>query len=285
MIPQQNVKRVAVQQVRGGQTRQQKDLLAIEEPLEIRLAFEEAGRRVEQSVSITMRTPGDDFELAAGFLFGEGIIHGYDDIDQITYCVEPGKEKQEYNVVRVQLRPGVRFDPDRLLRHFYTTSSCGVCGKASLEALQIRNRPVLPQDRLVISAEIMPRLAGTLRQAQSVFEKTGGLHAAGLFDTQGNLISLREDVGRHNAVDKLVGERLSANRLPLFDTIMMVSGRSSFEIMQKALAAGIPVVVAVGAPSSLAVELAREFGMTLVGFARGDGFNVYSGAQRIAFGA
>ncbi len=283
MIPRRNIERVTVQKVRDGQATRQTDLLAIEEPLEIRLVFEEAGRRVEQSTSITMRTPGDDFELAAGFLFGEAIIRSRDEIDQISYCVGPEKEQQAYNVVSVQLRKGVQFDPDRLLRHFYTTSSCGVCGKASLEALQISSRPTLPADRPLVSAAIVPRLAETLRQAQSVFEKTGGLHAAGLFDTQGNLISLREDVGRHNAVDKLVGERLLADQLPLYDTLMMVSGRTSFEIMQKALVAGVAVVAAVGAPSSLAVELAREFGMTLLGFARGDSFNIYAGGQRIQY--
>ena len=283
MIPRRSVKRVQAQRVRQAQASRLEEVLAVEEPLEIRLAFGEAGRRVEQSISITMRTPGDDFELTAGFLYSEGIIHGHDDIDRISYCLGPEKEKQEYNVVSAQLRPGVRFDPERLLRHFYATSSCGVCGKASLEALQVRGFPMLPRDRPTIAAEIVPRLAGRLRQAQPVFEKTGGLHAAALFDAQGNLVSLREDVGRHNAVDKLVGERLLLNQVPLHDYCMMVSGRVGFEIVQKALVAAIPLVVAVGAPSSLAVELAREFGLTLLGFARGDGFNIYAGAQRVQF--
>ncbi len=281
MLPHRSVKRVKAQKVRQAQARRFDDMLAVEEPLEIRIVFGEAGRRVEQSISITMRTPGNDFELAAGFLYGEGILHGPDDVEQITYCLGPEKEKQEYNVVSVRLRPGVRFDPDRLLRHFYTTSSCGVCGKASLEALQIGSVPTLLSDRPSIAAEIVPQLADKLRQAQPVFEKTGGLHAAALFDNQGNLVSLREDVGRHNAVDKIVGERLLGNQFPLHDYLMMVSGRAGFEIVQKALVAGIPLVVAVGAPSSLAVELAREFGMTLLGFARGDAFNIYAGAQRL----
>lgn len=282
-MPRRSVKRIKAQRVHRAQARRLDDVLAVEEPLEIRLVFGETGRRIEHSISITMRTPGDDFELAAGFLYSEGIIHSHDDVDQIAYCLGPEKEKQEYNVVSVQLSPGVRFDPDRLLRHFYMTSSCGVCGKASLEALQIGSDPALPPDRPAIAAEIVPQLADRLRQAQSVFEKTGGLHAAALFDVQGSLVSLREDVGRHNAVDKIIGERLLANKFPLFDHVMMVSGRAGFEIMQKALVAGIPLVVAVGAPSSLAVELAREFGMTLLGFARGDGFNIYAGAQRVKF--
>ena len=283
MIPRRSTARVTVQKVRDGQTRPRQDVLAVEEPLEIRLAYEEAGRRVEQSTSVTMRTPGDDFELAAGFLFSEGIVQNRDQIQQISYCLDSSIEEQQYNIVRVRLRPGVHFDPDRLLRHFYTTSSCGVCGKASLEALQLRSCPVLPEDRPVISEEMAHGLPEKLRRAQSVFEKTGGLHAAALFDALGNFISLREDVGRHNAVDKLVGQQLLAGRLPLYDDLMVVSGRASFEIVQKALVAGIPMLVAVGAPSSLSVELAREFGMTLLGFVRDGSFNIYAGAQRVKF--
>jgi FdhD protein len=281
MIPQHNIQRVAVQRVRSGQVTRHNDVLAVEEPLEIRLVHDAAGERAEQSLSITMRTPGDDFELAAGFLVGEGIVREVHDIQQMQYCVDREKEAQAYNVVSVQLGAGVRFDAARLLRHFYTTSSCGVCGKASLEALEIQGSPALPPGAPVVSAEVLRGLDAKLRTAQTVFDKTGGLHAAALFDVSGNLISLREDVGRHNAVDKLVGEQLMAGRLPLSGMLMMVSGRSSFEIMQKALMAGIPIVAAVGAPSSLAVDLARQFGMTLLGFVRGESFNIYAGAQRV----
>lgn len=291
MIPRRSIKQVTIQKVRhdgnnsssNDKVRRYQDILAVEEPLEMRLVFIENGRRLDKSLAITMRTPGDDFELVAGFLFSEGIIQNRDELEQISYCVGLEKEKQQYNVVSVQLRLGVGFDADRLLRHFYMTSSCGVCGKASLEALQIRGCPTLPQDHPIISGKIISDLTEKLRQAQSVFERTGGLHAAALFDASGNLISLREDVGRHNAVDKLIGERLLANKIPLFDYLMLVSGRAGFEIVQKALMAGIPLVAAVGAPSSLAVDLAREFGMTLLGFVRNESFNIYTGAQRVQF--
>jgi FdhD protein len=285
MIPRRSIKQIAIQKVRNNNNKvtRYQDILAVEEPLEIRLGLIEDGRRLEKSISLTMRTPGDDFELAAGFLFSEGIIQNRDEIEQISYCVGLEKEKQQYNVVSVQLRSGVDFDPDRLLRHFYTTSSCGVCGKASLEALQIRGCPTLPKAHPIISAKVISELTAKLRQAQSVFEKTGGLHAAALFDASGNLISLREDVGRHNAVDKLIGEQLLAHKIPLFDYLMLVSGRAGFEIVQKALMAGIPMVAAVGAPSSLAVDLAREFGMTLLGFVRDESFNIYTGDQRVQF--
>jgi FdhD protein len=215
-----------------------------------------------------MRTPGDDYELAAGFLFGEGIIHQHSDIHQISYCVGPRKELQEYNLVSVHLNPGCNFDAKRLTRNFYTTSSCGVCGKSSIDALrvQVSARPTFTAPP--IAPSILYALSGKLRERQRVFEKTGGLHAAGLFDPAGNLLSLREDVGRHNATDKLIGEQFLAGKTPLSNTILVLSGRASFELVQKALVAGIPVMAAVGAPSSLAVELAKEFGMTLLGFLR-----------------
>jgi FdhD protein len=204
-----------------------------------------------------------------------------DEVYQIRYCVDGSREAQAFNVVSVHLRPGIQPDTDRLQRHFYTTSSCGVCGKASLEALELQACPALPPERPRIPEATVRELDGKLRAAQAVFDKTGGLHAAALFDASGELISAREDVGRHNAVDKLIGEQFLAGRLPLFGALMMVSGRASFEIMQKALMAGIPVVAAVGAPSSLAVDLAQQFGMTLLGFVRGESFNIYAGAQRI----
>jgi FdhD protein len=258
-----------------------KDALAVEEPLEIRLAWRDAdGSARTQAVAVTMRTPGDDFELVAGFLHGEGILSSRDLLREITYCRD-GKAEQEYNVVEARLRPGLAVDVDRLQRNFYTTSSCGVCGKASLDAVQAQGCAVLPGGSVRVEAELVPLLPDRLLDAQGVFQNTGGLHAAGIFDSEGELILLREDVGRHNAVDKAVGTLFLDGRLPASERILVVSGRASFEIVQKAVAAGIPVLVAVGAPSSLAVELADRFGQTLVGFARNGRFNVYTGRERI----
>lgn len=272
---------VQILKVNGRNVLQQRDAIAVEEPLEIRLLFQQKGRWVKQSISITMRTPGHDFELAVGFLFSEGIIHSGQDIQELSYCVGPDKAAQEYNIVNVRVKPGVAFDMKRLERHFYTTSSCGVCGKASLEALAIQGRTAIPADGLLVVRQVVPRLPETLRTAQAVFERTGGLHGAGLFDREGRLLSLREDVGRHNAVDKLIGDQVLQGRIPLKECLMLVSGRASFEIMQKALMASVPIVAAVGAPTSLAVALANEYGMTLVGFVRGESFNIYTGARRI----
>jgi FdhD protein len=255
--------------------------LAVEEPLEIRLGFIENGKATHKSVSITMRTPGDDFELAAGFLFTEGIITSANQINKIQHCGAAAKQNDLRNTVRVDLRADVKIDFKRLERHFYTSSSCGVCGKTSIEALEtgvcrLKN-PASP----VFSAETIHRLPETLRSSQNVFDRTGGLHAAALFNAAGEMQNLREDVGRHNAVDKLVGAEFLANRTPLFDKLLLVSGRASFELVQKALMAGIPILAAVGAPSSLAVELAREYGMTLMGFVRDNRFNIYTGKERI----
>jgi FdhD protein len=266
-----------VRVVEDGRVRVRPDTLATEEPMEIRLL---AGS-TKQTVAVTMRTPGADFELAAGFLYGEGIVDSPDDILKISYCVDSDLDaEQRYNIVNVELRGGREFDLRPLERHFYTTSACGVCGKASLEQLELRGCPVMAAGPEV-SAEIINTLPEKLREAQGLFDATGGLHAAALFDKRGNLLALREDVGRHNATDKLVGWALLEGRLPLTDHIVMVSGRSSFEILQKCLMAGVPVVCAVSAPSSLAVDVAREFGMTLVGFLRGGRFNVYAGSERI----
>lgn len=271
---------VTICKVRTGRMQSLRDVVATEEPLEIRVVRAEAGRPVASSVSVTMRTPGNDFELAAGFLFSEGILHSREEIAQISYCVDVPAE-QQFNVVNVYLRPGIPFDDSRLRRNFYITSSCGICGKASLEALQVQGCRPFPADGPVVSEAVLFRLHDELRRAQALFRQTGGLHAAGLFTVDGTLIVLREDVGRHNAVDKVVGERLLAGKIPVRDALLMVSGRASFEIMQKAAVAGIPIVVAVGAPSSLAVDTAETFGMTLVGFLRTDAFNVYAGAGRI----
>lgn len=262
----------------GRRTAARDDALATEEPMETRLIA--AGQR--HTIAVTMRTPGSDFELSAGFLYGEGIVATREEIRAITYCLDDGVDaEQRYNIVNVELPAGVNPDLRMLERHFYTNSSCGVCGKASLEALEIRGCPVVAPGP-VVTPEVIYALPDQLRQAQRLFEATGGLHAAALFDAAGDLVTLREDVGRHNAIDKLVGWALLQDRLPLTEHIVMVSGRSSFEILQKCVAAGAPIVCAVSAPSSLAVDVARRFGVTLVGFLRGRRFNIYAGEERIA---
>lgn len=270
----------SVIRVTGTEWNQEEDVLAVEEPLEIRLRWWEADALVEKSIAVTMRTPGADFELAAGFLFSEGIIAGRADYFDVGYCLDDA-ELQTFNIVSVTLMPDRTFDMSRLERHFYTTSSCGVCGKATLEALEVQGCEVL-QPGFSVDPEVLRGLPDTLRQAQAVFEQTGGLHAAGLFDHKGRLLSLREDVGRHNALDKVIGEQLMARRTCLDDRILLLSGRASFELLQKALMARIAVVASVGAPSSLAVELAQSFGVTLVGFVRPDGFNIYTHPGRIS---
>jgi FdhD protein len=266
-----------VRVVEDGRARVKSDYLATEEPMEIRLV---AGEK-RQTVAVTMRTPGADFELAAGFLYGEGIVHSRDEIKKISYCVDSDVDaEQRYNIVNVELWADREYDLRPLERHFYTTSACGVCGKASLEQLELRGCPVVGPGPEV-SAQTIYALPDKLRETQGLFEATGGLHAAALFDGEGELLALREDVGRHNATDKLVGWALLEGRLPLAENVVMVSGRSSFEILQKCLTAGVPIVCAVSAPSSLAVDVARQFGMTLVGFLRGGRFNTYAGFDRI----
>lgn len=273
--------RTRVGVVEDGKVRRRPDTLATEEPMETRLVTGGS----TQTVAVTMRTPGADFELAAGFLYGEGIITSAEEIEKISYCVDPEVDaEQQYNIVNVELRGGRSYDLRSLDRHFYTTSACGVCGKASLEQLELRGCPVIPPGPEV-EAEVIYGLPDKLREAQGLFEATGGLHAAALFDAEGELLALREDVGRHNATDKLVGWALMEGRLPLSGHIVMVSGRSSFEILQKCLTAGVPVVAAISAPSSLAVDVARDFGMTLIGFLRGERFNVYAGGERITPGS
>lgn len=257
------------------------DALAVEEPLEIRLGFIEAKKATHKSISITMRTPGDDFELAAGFLFTEGIIKSTDQISRIGHCGRPRKDSNLRNTVRVDLRSDVEIDFKRLERHFYTSSSCGVCGKTSIEALRTGVCSLAENTSPTFAAETIHCLPEVLRSRQNVFDRTGGLHAAALFNAAGKMESLREDVGRHNAVDKLIGTQFLTGKTPISDKLLLVSGRASFELVQKALMAGIPILAAVGAPSSLAVELAREYGMTLLGFVRDNRFNIYTGAERI----
>lgn len=267
--------RVRIREISGTAAKDRRDDLATEEPLEIRISH----RDQRKTVAITMRTPGHDFELAAGFLHGEGIA-GHGDVAAIGYCTdEDVPPEARYNTVTVRLGRPLP-DLPALDRHFVTSSACGVCGAASLDVLRHRCVPI-PASGLELTPEILYGLPYQLRKAQGVFGKTGGLHAAGLFTGGGGLVAAREDVGRHNAVDKLIGWASMQERLPLRDHVLMVSGRASYEIMQKALAAGIPVVCAVSAPSSLAVDLAREFGMTLVGFLREERCNVYAGAERI----
>jgi FdhD protein len=269
-----------VLQIADDTGRERTDILAVEEPLEIRLYPRENAPYVQ--VAVTMRTPGHDFELAAGFLHTEGILRHPDDVRAISYCTDPGLDgEQQYNIVNLFVRAEAPVDLASLQRNFYTTSSCGVCGKASIEAIHVRGICPIADDGFAVGADIFGLLGDRLRGSQRIFEKTGGLHAAGLFDDRGQLQVLREDVGRHNAVDKLIGEAFLGRRMPLRRHLMMVSGRASFEIVQKAAAAGIPIVVAVSAPSSLACDVAEAFGITLVGFARGSRFSIYTKPARI----
>ncbi len=242
------------------------DLLAVEEPLEIRVGG--------QPLAVTMRTPGHDIDLAAGFLATEGVIGSAADLSEIKLC--------DGNVADVTLAPGTPGPGERMRRNFVTTSACGVCGKESIDAIRVRARYDVSADRSTVAPAVLADLPDRLRAAQRVFASTGGLHAAGIFTAGGTLLALREDVGRHNAVDKVIGWALREGRLPLAGCVLLVSGRASFELTQKALMAGMPMLAAVSAPSSLAAELAEESGMTLVGFLRGTSMNVYTGAHRLA---
>ena len=269
-VPLKPSSTVKIQKWSNSVHRALSDQVATEEPLEIRVNG--------KSISVTMRTPAHDKELAAGFLYTEGIVHSPKDIAEIVGCQNPKSELDE-NTINVFLKSGAAFDPSKLTRHFYTSSSCGVCGKVSLEAVQHNFKPV--KSKFKISEKILYTLPDKLRTAQETFEKTGGLHASALFDSKGKLVVLREDVGRHNALDKVVGWGLLNKKLPFKNLCLLVSGRVSFEIMQKALAAGIPLVAAIGAPSSLAVSMAKENGQTLVGFLRDRGMNNYTHPNRV----
>lgn len=275
------------------------DSLAVEEPLEIRLDYVDdlsTGHRKQKSVSITMRTPGADPELAVGFLFTEGLIQNRDDVINVAHCGPKLAHLGQSNVIKVQLAPseGVLRRLKNLDRNFYTTSSCGVCGKSSIEALKTLNqyncrifdtaetRSADPTSRrFTVARKLLSTLPEKLREGQAVFDRTGGLHASGLFSSSGQLLTIQEDVGRHNALDKLIGDAYLRNRLPLSNAILMLSGRISFELVQKASMAGLKFIAAVGAPSSLAVELAHEMDMTMVGFLRGPSFNLYCGERRL----
>lgn len=263
-----------VLRIRDGVVDQRPDTLAAEEPMEIRVAG--------KALTITMRTPGDDFDLAVGFLVSEGVVRRASDVLSARYCAGATDDgTNTYNVVDVGLDPSLPPLDLSLERNFYTTSSCGLCGKASLDAVRTASTWSVADDPLRLTPELLASLPGRLRDSQRVFDKTGGLHAAALFSADGELLVVREDVGRHNAVDKVIGHAVRGGLLPLRKTVLMVSGRASFELVQKAVMAGIPALAAVSAPSSLAVDLAEENGMTLVGFLRGTSMNVYSGAERV----
>lgn len=280
-IPQQ---KIDLTRFSKGKLLEASDVVAVEEPLEIRVAFGPPDDRRSRSLSITMRTPGHDFELAVGFLLSEGLINRADDIASHEFCGPPPEGSARGNTLLIDLSPDVDFDTAKLQRHFYTTSSCGVCGKASLDAVRAQGLTPFPQEslsQLQLPATLITDLPNRLRESQPVFDQTGGLHAAGLFDAAGTLIDSREDVGRHNAVDKLLGRQLIAGTVPLHQNVLSVSGRASFELVQKALLGGVPMMVAVGAPSSLAVELASEFNMTLIGFTTQNRFNIYTCPQRV----
>jgi len=260
---------------------EQTDMLAAEEPLEIRLEYGESLNRQIQNVSVTMRTPGNDAELATGFLFTEGIIKNSSDIAEASHCFIACAENKE-NVIQVSLKPGVVPNLRNSERNFYTTSSCGVCGKGSINAIRTVNEHSAAVDNInSIDAQTLISLPQILENSQEVFADTGGLHASALFTTEGELLIVREDVGRHNALDKLIGAALNNNQLPLNQQVLLLSGRASFELVQKAVMAGINIIAAVGAPSTLAVQLAEEFNVTLVGFLRNQRFNIYTAAHRI----
>lgn len=274
-IQTESIATTAIQSFREGRLHARDDVLAVEEPLEVRLR--PAAGKTHFSVSVTMRTPGHDAELAAGFLFTEGLLASPDAVQEIV----AGDAETEGNVVTVWVKPGVPLDTHRLLRHFYTSSSCGVCGKASLDAVRVQLTRDVHRDPLQVPASLIASLPDRLRAQQSLFQQTGGLHASWLCDASGALLAVREDVGRHNALDKVIGAEFLAGRLPLVEHILVLSGRASFELLQKAAMAGIPMVVAVGAPSTLAVKLAEETGITLIGFTRAESFNVYTGSARV----
>ena len=275
------VQPIEIQRIKVNAEESVLDLLAVEEPLEIRIGYGPADDRHQQALAVTMRTPGHDEELALGFLFTEGIITHKDEVRSIQYCVDTGRQVTP-NVLRVELHPEVTFDPAKLQRNFYTTSSCGVCGKASIEALQVQACAVSIQGNKVWNPATIHTLPARLREAQAVFKHTGGLHASALFSPSGELLVLQEDIGRHNALDKLIGSAMERELLPLEDHLVLLSGRIGFELVQKSVMASIPMLVAIGAPSSLAASVAEEFGITLIGFLKKDRFNVYTHPKRIA---
>lgn len=279
-----STKQILIEKIKKNALRLSKDTLSIEEPLEIRLAYFDQGKRTQKNVSITMRTPGDDPELALGFLFTEGIISSFREVKSVFQESECSSEKQ--NQLTVQLQEGIFPNLGNSDRNFYTTSSCGVCGKSSIDSIKTVNSFCENQPpTFSVPVEVLYELPSKLKAVQEGFSQTGGIHASGLFDLEGNLLSFQEDVGRHNALDKLIGKALKDNILPLRNHILLLSGRASFELIQKAAMAGFKFVSAIGAPSSLAVELADEFGITLIGFLRDVQMNIYTGSNRVQISA
>lgn len=268
-----NIKQTIIHHFKNGEIIEKTDMLAIEEPLEISISWGHSTQRNRQTIAVTMRSPDADMELALGFLFTEGVIFSRKDVLKKRFIGE--------NRVLIDLNETVNFNSEKLNRHFYTTSSCGVCGKASMEAVSVASCFILKKDYPIIKSDVILKLQSQLLAVQQSFSITGGSHASVLFDTEGVTVKAFEDVGRHNALDKLIGWAFQQDILPLKSHILLVSGRASFELIQKASMAGIPIVVAVGAPSSLAVELAEENGMTLIGFLKNSSFNIYCGAERV----
>lgn len=279
-MPSNSTTRVTITKVNADESSDAFDALAIEEPLEIRMEFGPREERVVQNIAVTMRTPSNDAELATGFLFTEGILKSLDDVAIVNHCLIACAENKE-NVIQVSLKEGIAPELKNTERNFYTTSSCGVCGKGSINAIRTVSTFTGSDDSNVIDVELLHTLPGILHEHQAVFADTGGLHASALFNISGELLLVREDVGRHNALDKLIGAVINKNWLPLNKSILLLSGRASFELVQKAAMAGINIIAAVGAPSSLAVQLAEEFNITLVGFLRNERFNIYTAAHRI----
>jgi FdhD protein len=269
------VAHISIQKINAGEINEANDQVAVEEPLEIQLVYSTANGRIQKNIAVTMRTPGNDEELAAGFLFTEGIIENKEAIHEIKQL------SSDENRALVTLHENIQPVLVNVSRNFYSTSSCGICGKASIEAIRTVSYYGNCQDTFVVNASILYHLQDNIKKQQVIFENTGGLHASALFSPEGDFIMLREDVGRHNALDKIIGAALMKGQLPLSNTILFLSGRASFELVQKAVMAGIKIIAAVGAPSSLAVELAKESGITLIGFLRNNRFNIYSGDQRI----
>ena len=269
------IEHISIHKINSGEINETEDKVAVEEPLQIQLEYSTASGRMLKNIAVTMRTPGNDEELAAGFLFTEGIIKSGEAISKIK------RSPADENIVQVILKEDILPALGSAARNFYTTSSCGICGKASIDSINTVLAFAAEKDSILINAAVLYNLQDNIKEQQKVFEDTGGIHACALFDCNGTFIMLREDVGRHNALDKIIGAALLKNELPLKDCLLFLSGRASFELVQKAVMAGIKVIVAVGAPSSLAVEMAKENGITLIGFLRNDRFNIYTGKHRI----
>lgn len=274
------VQPIEITRIGKGSQETKPDLVVSEEPFEIRIGHGPESSRQQFSLSVTMRTPGNDEALCLGFLYTEGIINSLEDVASIKYCEDLGTAEQHENVMRVELQPFVEISNEQFQRNFYTTSSCGVCGKASIDSIKVTCQPLI-QEKIQVRSELLFGLSDALRSAQQVFKHTGGLHASGLFNLEGKLLMHQEDVGRHNALDKLIGQSMLNKMEELSTSILVLSGRISFELVQKALRAGIQIIAAVGAPSSLAVDLANEYGMTLIGFLKEDRFNIYTAKERV----